>query len=58
MRDDDTNTPAANLAMRTAANARGDADAAHKPRRKASIRASNETHLLACAEAVFAERGF
>lgn len=58
MRDDDTNTPAANLAMRTTASARDGADAAHKPRRKASIRASNETHLLACAEAVFAERGF
>jgi TetR/AcrR family transcriptional regulator len=27
-------------------------------RRKAHIRESNETHLLACAEAVFAERGF
>jgi TetR/AcrR family transcriptional regulator len=58
MRDDDTNTPAANLAMRQAAAARDGADAAHKPRRKAKIRATNETHLLACAEAVFAERGF
>ncbi|APA85088.1 TetR/AcrR family transcriptional regulator [Paraburkholderia sprentiae WSM5005] len=27
-------------------------------RRKARIRESNEAHLLACAEAVFAERGF
>ncbi len=27
-------------------------------RRKAHIRESNEAHLLACAEAVFAERGF
>ncbi|MBB5443755.1 MULTISPECIES: TetR/AcrR family transcriptional regulator [unclassified Paraburkholderia] len=27
-------------------------------RRKAQIRESNEAHLLACAEAVFAERGF
>ena len=26
-------------------------------RRKAHIRESNEAHLLACAEAVFAERG-
>jgi TetR/AcrR family transcriptional regulator len=28
------------------------------PRRKAHIRNTNEAHLLACAEAVFAERGF
>ncbi|MFX5522554.1 helix-turn-helix domain-containing protein, partial [Acinetobacter baumannii] len=31
--------------------------AAPMRRRKAHIRASNEAHLLACAEAVFAERG-
>ncbi|WP_322071189.1 TetR/AcrR family transcriptional regulator [Paraburkholderia bannensis] len=61
MRDDDTDTPAANLALRQSANAREEQDTKAKetkPRRKASIRASNELHLLACAEAVFAERGF
>ncbi|WP_027817201.1 TetR/AcrR family transcriptional regulator [Paraburkholderia bannensis] len=61
MRDDDTDTPAANLALRPGANAHANQDAKQKetkPRRKASIRASNELHLLACAEAVFAERGF
>ncbi|MCC8404551.1 TetR/AcrR family transcriptional regulator [Paraburkholderia sp. MMS20-SJTN17] len=37
-----------------------DQDEAAPPlrRRKAHIRESNEAHLLACAEAVFAERGF
>ncbi|MCA8150205.1 TetR/AcrR family transcriptional regulator [Burkholderia vietnamiensis] len=42
----------------TAADA-ADGDEAGAPlrRRKAHIRASNEAHLLACAEAVFAERG-
>ncbi|GBH26932.1 TetR/AcrR family transcriptional regulator [Burkholderia vietnamiensis] len=42
----------------TAADA-ADGDEAVAPlrRRKAHIRASNEAHLLACAEAVFAERG-
>lgn len=35
----------------------GDEAAAPLRRRKAHIRASNEAHLLACAEAVFAERG-
>ncbi|WP_175949723.1 TetR/AcrR family transcriptional regulator [Burkholderia vietnamiensis] len=42
----------------TAADA-ADGDEAGTPlrRRKAHIRASNEAHLLACAEAVFAERG-
>ncbi|OXH90804.1 TetR family transcriptional regulator, partial [Burkholderia multivorans] len=36
-----------------------ESDPAHTPlrRRKAHIRESNEAHLLACAEAVFAERG-
>jgi TetR/AcrR family transcriptional regulator len=59
MRDDETTTRAATLAMRAAAHTEEAGDATHKPRRrKASIRASNETHLLACAEAVFAERGF
>ncbi|MHA6844910.1 TetR/AcrR family transcriptional regulator [Ralstonia syzygii] len=47
MRDD----PAA------AAPAEPDAHPAPARRRKAQIRASNEAHLLACAEAVFAERG-
>jgi TetR/AcrR family transcriptional regulator len=35
----------------------GNEAAAPLRRRKAHIRASNEAHLLACAEAVFAERG-
>lgn len=65
MRDDETTPPIvppaahAALTARPAAHARETGDATHKPRRrKASIRASNESHLLACAEAVFAERGF
>jgi len=60
MRDDDTTTPAASLTMRKPSRGRKTDDAAHKPgrRRKASIRASNESQLLECAEAVFAERGF
>jgi TetR/AcrR family transcriptional regulator len=59
MRDDEPTTRAAPLAMRGTALAQQAADATHEPRRrKASIRASNESHLLACAEAVFAERGF
>ncbi|OXJ07934.1 TetR/AcrR family transcriptional regulator [Burkholderia sp. AU6039] len=42
-----------------AATAATDSDETHAPlrRRKAHIRESNEAHLLACAEAVFAERG-
>ncbi|WP_112175472.1 TetR/AcrR family transcriptional regulator [Paraburkholderia unamae] len=62
MRDDETTTRTTAIAPRAAGQVRERqeaADAAHKPqRRKASIRASNEAHLLACAEAVFAERGF
>jgi TetR/AcrR family transcriptional regulator len=60
MRDDDSTAHPADLAMRATPAGSGDAGAAHNPprRRKASIRASNESHLLACAEAVFAERGF
>jgi len=59
MRDDDPNSRSATHAMRGPAHEQGSSDAAHKPRRrKAAIRESNESHLLACAEAVFAERGF
>lgn len=60
MRDDDSTMPAANVAASGTTASRADGDAARqpRPRRKASIRASNESHLLACAEAVFAERGF
>ena len=60
MRDDDSTMPAANAAGSGTTASRADADAARRPRprSKASIRASNESHLLACAEAVFAERGF
>ncbi|MBR8083984.1 TetR family transcriptional regulator C-terminal domain-containing protein [Burkholderia vietnamiensis] len=47
MRHDETSADAAD----------GDEAAAPLRRRKAHIRASNEAHLLACAEAVFAERG-
>lgn len=60
MRDDDSTMPAANVAASGTTASRADGDAARqpRPRRKASIRASNESHLLAYAEAVFAERGF
>ncbi|WP_375542195.1 TetR/AcrR family transcriptional regulator [Paraburkholderia sp. CNPSo 3274] len=59
MRDDEPTTRAATHAMRGTAHEPEAADATHKPRRrKAAIRESNEAHLLACAEAVFAERGF
>ncbi|MGF6292398.1 TetR/AcrR family transcriptional regulator [Paraburkholderia youngii] len=59
MRDDEPTTRPAPLATRGTAQAQRAAETSHKPhRRKASIRASNESHLLACAEAVFAERGF
>ena len=56
MRDDDSTMPAASVA--SASRADGDATPRAPRRRKASIRASNESQLLACAEAVFAERGF
>ncbi|WP_233859077.1 TetR/AcrR family transcriptional regulator [Paraburkholderia sp. HD33-4] len=59
MRNDEPTTRATPLGTRGTALAQPAADATHEPRRrKASIRASNESHLLACAEAVFAERGF
>jgi TetR/AcrR family transcriptional regulator len=41
----------------TAETVKGDAAPAPLRRRKAHIRETNEAHLLACAEAVFAERG-
>jgi TetR/AcrR family transcriptional regulator len=59
MRDDKPTTRAANRAPSGAAQARAATGAADAPsRRKAAIRATNESHLIACAEAVFAERGF
>ncbi|WP_323120484.1 TetR/AcrR family transcriptional regulator [Burkholderia alba] len=55
MQDDDSTTPPAPPAGQTH---RPAATQASERRRKAHIRELNEAHLLACAEAVFAERGF
>jgi TetR/AcrR family transcriptional regulator len=57
MRDDETANRAAAVVVHPTAQVQ-QADDATPRRRKAAIRASNESHLLACAEAVFAERGF
>jgi TetR/AcrR family transcriptional regulator len=61
MRNDDPAIPDASSRTPSVSAPRAHrSDATHKPerRRKAHIRESNEAHLLACAEAVFAERGF
>jgi TetR/AcrR family transcriptional regulator len=54
----DPNTMRNDESPMRAAHREPDGAAPAPSRRKAAIRESNEAHLLACAEAVFAERGF
>lgn len=58
MQDDDSTTSTLPSAAPARGPRRPSAAAEPERRRKAHIRQLNEAHLLACAEAVFAERGF